>query len=246
MHLKEEYASVKMLLAGILKRTLTSGTGLSGQNNVKWEPLVDPHKVLMPPLQIKLGLIKQFVTALDKESRAFKCMASLYKEPDWSTKLETVKDDIVRRLAEGSVSWWKKGQKLMQYYTEKDSFSLTDVWAALIVSNIFKESQAKRRRTAQVTQSDEPDISDMSVGLLSISNSSTDATFFCPERTAVVLEGNMVIELSTLADTFVMLFALMYALHLSYPKELANTFDFTQKILMGLEDGKLRPRVLTL
>lgn len=98
----------------------------------------------------------------------------------------------------------------------------------------------------QVTQSEEPDINDMSVGLLSISACSTDATFFCPERTAVVLEGNIVVELPTLADAFVMLFALMYALHLSYPKELANTFDFTQKILMCLEDGKLRPRVLTL
>ena len=94
----------------------------------------------------------------------------------------------------------------------------------------------------QVTQSEEPDINDMSVGLLSISAYSTDATFFCPERTAVVLEGNIVVELPTLADAF----ALMYALHLSYPKELANTFDFTQKILMCLEDGKLRPRVLTL
>uniref|UniRef100_A0A3P8SLL5 PB1 domain-containing protein n=1 Tax=Amphiprion percula TaxID=161767 RepID=A0A3P8SLL5_AMPPE len=44
----------------------------------------------------------------------------------------------------------------------------------------------------------------------------------------------------------VMLFALIYALHLSYPKELSNTFDFIQKVLMGLEDGKLRPRVLSL
>ncbi|KAI4889319.1 hypothetical protein NFI96_006061 [Prochilodus magdalenae] len=41
----------------------------------------------------------------------------------------------------------------------------------------------------QVTQSDEPDINDMSVVLLSISACSTDTTFFCPERTAVVLEG---------------------------------------------------------
>lgn len=56
----------------------------------------------------------------------------------------------------------------------------------------------------------------------------------------------MVIDFSTLADAFAMLFGLTYALDLSYPKELANTFDFTQKVLMGLEDGKLRPRVLSL
>ena len=43
-----------------------------GKGNVKWEPLIEPHKVLMPLLHIKLGLIKQFVTALDKESAVFK------------------------------------------------------------------------------------------------------------------------------------------------------------------------------
>ena len=29
-----------------------------GKSNVKWEPLIEPQKVLMPPLHIKLGLIK--------------------------------------------------------------------------------------------------------------------------------------------------------------------------------------------
>ena len=32
---------------------------------------MDPQKVLMPPLHIKLGLIKLFVTAREKESAAF-------------------------------------------------------------------------------------------------------------------------------------------------------------------------------
>ena len=49
-----------------------------GRNNVKWEPLVDPQKVLMPPLHIKLGLMKQFVTALDKESAAFKYLQDFF------------------------------------------------------------------------------------------------------------------------------------------------------------------------
>ena len=66
-------------------------------------------------------------------------MASLYEEPDWSTKLETLKDNIVRILAEGKVSWSQMGKKLAKYYTEKDNFSLTDVWAALVVSNMVKE-----------------------------------------------------------------------------------------------------------
>uniref|UniRef100_A0A8D3EFU5 Sterile alpha motif domain-containing protein 3-like n=1 Tax=Scophthalmus maximus TaxID=52904 RepID=A0A8D3EFU5_SCOMX len=95
-------------------------------------------------------------------------------------------------------------------------------------------------------ESDEPNIDDLPVGLLLVSANLTDATFFCPDRTAVVLEGKTVMDFTTFADAFVMLFALIYALHLSYPKDLANTFDFTQKVLMGLDDGKLKPRVLSL
>uniref|UniRef100_A0A671L479 PLA2c domain-containing protein n=1 Tax=Sinocyclocheilus anshuiensis TaxID=1608454 RepID=A0A671L479_9TELE len=33
------------------------------------------------------------------------CMASLYQEPNWSTKLETVKDQIIKRLSGPKVSW---------------------------------------------------------------------------------------------------------------------------------------------
>uniref|UniRef100_A0A8C2KAE5 PLA2c domain-containing protein n=1 Tax=Cyprinus carpio TaxID=7962 RepID=A0A8C2KAE5_CYPCA len=56
------------------------------------------------------------------------CMASLYQEPDWSTKLETVKDKIIKRLSGPG-----------KYYYEKDIFSLTDVWAVLIVTEYVKE-----------------------------------------------------------------------------------------------------------
>lgn len=42
-----------------------------GAKNVLHESLVDPSKILLPPLHIKLGLIKQFVKALDKEGACF-------------------------------------------------------------------------------------------------------------------------------------------------------------------------------
>ena len=43
-----------------------------GYSNIKWEPLIDATKILLPPLHINSGLIKQFVKALDKNSDAFK------------------------------------------------------------------------------------------------------------------------------------------------------------------------------
>lgn len=43
-----------------------------GSKNVIRQSLVDPRKVLLPPLHIKLGLMKQFVKALSKEGECFK------------------------------------------------------------------------------------------------------------------------------------------------------------------------------
>ncbi|XP_066531472.1 cytosolic phospholipase A2 gamma-like isoform X2 [Hoplias malabaricus] len=67
------------------------------------------------------------------------CMASLYNESDWSTKLETVKRNIIKRLTGPSVSSLVKGEKLLKYYLTKDNFSLTDVWAALFVAKMVNE-----------------------------------------------------------------------------------------------------------
>lgn len=49
-----------------------------GQSNVKYEPIAVPENVLMPPLHIKLGLMKQFVKALDKNSEAFKFLRNFF------------------------------------------------------------------------------------------------------------------------------------------------------------------------
>ncbi len=66
-------------------------------------------------------------------------MASLYQEPDWSTKLETVKDKIIERISGPGVSWGDALAKLKKYYYDKDIFSLTDVWAVMVVTAFVKE-----------------------------------------------------------------------------------------------------------
>ncbi|GBN18851.1 hypothetical protein AVEN_188288-1 [Araneus ventricosus] len=54
-----------------------------GSKNVIEEALVDREKILLPQLHIKLGLIKKFVKALDKEGRCFKHL--LHAFPGLST-----------------------------------------------------------------------------------------------------------------------------------------------------------------
>ena len=42
-----------------------------GMLNVFRQPLLDPNKVLLPPLHIKIGLVKQFVKVLDFGGETF-------------------------------------------------------------------------------------------------------------------------------------------------------------------------------
>uniref|UniRef100_A0A3B4EVT4 Uncharacterized protein n=1 Tax=Pundamilia nyererei TaxID=303518 RepID=A0A3B4EVT4_9CICH len=92
-------------------------------------------------------------------------------------------------------------------------------------------------------ESPEPDISNTSVGILTIVNS-TSPTHFSPVSAAAVVEDELVVG-DKWADAFVLLFGLFYVLHLDYPKNLVNTF--IQKLLTGLEDGKqLKPCLLRL
>ena len=46
--------------------------------NVIREPLISREKVLLPPLHIKLGLVKQFVKALDFEGEVFQGIRSMF------------------------------------------------------------------------------------------------------------------------------------------------------------------------
>lgn len=49
-----------------------------GEKNVSQEPLVNPQDVFLPPLHIKLGLMKVFVKALSKERKAITYLRSMF------------------------------------------------------------------------------------------------------------------------------------------------------------------------
>ncbi len=51
-----------------------------GNKNVLRVPLIDRDKVFMPPLHIKLGLMKNFVKALDNGSDAFRYLCNKFPE----------------------------------------------------------------------------------------------------------------------------------------------------------------------
>lgn len=63
-----------------VKQEWPSRQGLEpGSHNVLSRPLVDPSKVLLPPLHIKLGLMKNFVKALDRDGSGFLFLCEKFK-----------------------------------------------------------------------------------------------------------------------------------------------------------------------
>jgi hypothetical protein len=48
---------------------------IPGSKNAVYASLVDKHKILLPPLHIKLGIMKQFVKALDRRGSSFQYLS---------------------------------------------------------------------------------------------------------------------------------------------------------------------------
>ncbi|XP_034548834.1 uncharacterized protein LOC117819529 isoform X2 [Notolabrus celidotus] len=68
-----------------------------------------------------------------------------------------------------------------------------------------------------------------------------------PDDVGIILEGVKVLdELGNVPFAVAMLFALVYALNLSYPSELRYTFEALQKIIMELDGNRLSRKAQTL
>uniref|UniRef100_A0A3B5A7P0 PB1 domain-containing protein n=1 Tax=Stegastes partitus TaxID=144197 RepID=A0A3B5A7P0_9TELE len=64
----------------------------------------------------------------------------------------------------------------------------------------------------------------------------------------IVLEDQVVMSHRSWTDALVILFGLVYALHLSYPDKLSGFFEFIQVVLLDLDDGRkqLKPKLQAL
>ena len=70
-----------------------------GQKNVIAEPLVDRSNIIFPPLHIKLGLMKQFVKALDKDGDCFRYICESFPALSIEKKKAGVFDGLqIRKL----------------------------------------------------------------------------------------------------------------------------------------------------
>lgn len=68
-----------------------------------------------------------------------------------------------------------------------------------------------------------------------------------PMSTAIIVEGGIVMDdLQNLPEALCLLFGLSYALHLDYPKAMKNTLGFIQRVMLGLRENKLLPKLQSL
>lgn len=67
-------------------------------------------------------------------------------------------------------------------------------------------------------------------------------------RVTVILEDQVVVSHKYWAEALVLLFGLIYALHLEYPLKLKCFFEFIQIVLLNLNDGmqQIRPKLQSL
>uniref|UniRef100_A0AAY3ZWX8 Uncharacterized protein n=1 Tax=Denticeps clupeoides TaxID=299321 RepID=A0AAY3ZWX8_9TELE len=67
-----------------------------------------------------------------------------------------------------------------------------------------------------------------------------------PASAKIVIEGTVVLKDLDVPRACALLMGLIYALNLSYPKELKNTLEVFQKIFLELDGLKASPRVMSL
>lgn len=86
-------------------------------------------------------------------------------------------------------------------------------------------------------------IDNVTVGVLTILSEDDPEQ---PVSTAIILEGGIVMDkIQDLPQAFCLIFGLTYALNLDYPKCVGNTFKFIQRIMLGLGNKALPPKLLT-
>lgn len=91
----------------------------------------------------------------------------------------------------------------------------------------------------------------ISIGLLTVVEKGTpigpNLLHLEPVSTAVIIEGCCLMnDVKSFPEAVCNLFGLLYVLNLDYPKSMKNTLNFIQRVLLGLGQNKLSPKLQSL
>lgn len=90
-------------------------------------------------------------------------------------------------------------------------------------------------------------LASVTVDVLRRSPAGFKLTLLHPTSTAIVIEGNLVMDnIKDFPQAVCLLFGLTYALHLDYQKYMAYTLRFIQTVMLGLGNKTLSPKLQSL
>uniref|UniRef100_A0A3B1K1K1 Uncharacterized protein n=1 Tax=Astyanax mexicanus TaxID=7994 RepID=A0A3B1K1K1_ASTMX len=144
-------------------------------------------------------------------------------------------------FAKGGAAGRKMGQLLDLLKQEETTEMRRDVVIRCLIV-YFSESVDDLIKDYHGAPSDEvkEDLAQHTIKIVTKGGSTEDD----PLDVGIVLEGREVLSgLSSVARVCALLLGLIYAVNLSYPKQLRYTFEFCQKMLLELDSGKLSPKV---
>ncbi|XP_010901889.1 uncharacterized protein LOC105029970 [Esox lucius] len=145
-----------------------------------------------------------------------------------------------------------KFSSLLRVYKEKGVKNITVARSAVLAGLplLLREDTSEVFKICKVGELGNPGVLD-GVSILSVVGQCSEMVAggvpIRPAHVSVVLEDKIVMTNSpSWPDAVVVLFGLLYCLHLNYPKALASTFEFMQKVFLNLDDEKLKPKLLAL
>ena len=95
-------------VSSLLKKGLAARKSLEpGIINVENQPLVEPSKILLPAMPLKLGLTKNSVKAMNQEEAAFAYLWEKFPRLSGSQIRDLIKDEYFDKLLQGEekVAW---------------------------------------------------------------------------------------------------------------------------------------------
>ncbi|KAL4007959.1 hypothetical protein ACER0C_001811 [Sarotherodon galilaeus] len=136
------------------------------------------------------------------------------------------------------------GQKLTKLLQDITGFTqdVTALHSVVLkgIPIILGDDATKCYKTCFDTEINEA-LASVTVGVLNV------LIYLPPTSTAIVIEGNLVMDnIKDFPQAVCLLFGLIYALHLDYPKYMAHTPTFIQTVMLGLGNKTLSPKLQSL
>ncbi|XP_067295724.1 sterile alpha motif domain-containing protein 3-like isoform X2 [Pseudorasbora parva] len=144
------------------------------------------------------------------------------------------------------------GQLLMNLLKQTKLSEPTEVRTLLLqgLPLVFGDDSPAFFRTCLISNDRSVNL-DMPVGIVIVEDGMTlqplNSLHLSPSSFGIVIEGKVVMDnLHNLPESMCLLFGLIYALHLNYPKSLKYTFEFIQRILLSMGQKDLQPKIQSL